>query len=199
MDENAEAGGGTTANDTSEKRRVPETVPYSEFSAARKERADALKRVADLEAQVAQVAELQKTVETYKAKEAEWGTERTLMESGFLDPEARDVAKYLYSRLPEKDRPALPDMVKTWTADPSKAPRPLQPYLAASKTQDEGKPEAGGEQQKPEPAGLPPQNKGARSTAPATSPLSAEQIKNMSLDEYKKHRESIRSEYGKRR
>jgi len=71
----------------------------------------------------------------YESESKQWSTERDLLRAhpSMLDDEARDVARVAYERLPEASRTQpLAEWVKSIAADPSKAPRMLQPYLTSA-------------------------------------------------------------------
>lgn len=96
----------------------------------------------------------------HAADTAAWQEERGLMAAGLTSDEGLDVARTLYRRLPEEDRPGLAEWVGGLKEDPSKMPPALAPYLGGGKT------------------GLP----GTKGTsggagAPTEDPLSAEQIR----------------------
>lgn len=133
----AETGGGKPTSRSSggaggrEEAMVPSYRVREEADAKRA----ALARVADLEAKLQaeqektrRLPELEAQIATLKT---EWETERGLWSLGFADEEGIEVARTLHARLPEEGRPSLVEWLTQAKAEPSKAPRALQPYLAA--------------------------------------------------------------------
>ncbi len=186
-------------NEIQGENKTPQTVPYEEFSKARKERKEALEARKSIEAQLAElqtklgrVTELETAVASFQSREAEWTNERTMLEHGLMDGEAREVARLFYGKVPEADRPALGDWLGTLKADPAKAPKALAAYLG-SPVVAEAKAETkqAEVETKTQAAGLPKSNVGAKQTAPMTGPLSAESIEAMDLETYKAHRAQI--------
>lgn len=130
-------------------------VPSARLRAESKAKRDALKRVEELEGQVAEleghaarVSELEGQLARFQS---EWDDERAVYQAGWTDPEAISVAKHLHGRLDESDRPPLAEWLGEMRKDPGKAPRALAAYLDA---------DAGAEG---EPA---PRNMGARRSSP---------------------------------
>lgn len=90
---------------------------------------------ADLQATKRMLAELTTEVEQLRPLRAErdaWQEERAFFSAGITDPEAMDVGRHLYSRIPADQRPK--DGIGAWLADiranPDKTPKALTPYLA---------------------------------------------------------------------
>lgn len=75
------------------------------------------KRIADLE-------------KAHKLEKEGWSLEKAAMGAGITDPEGIDVARLLHGRLPEQGRPTIDAWLTDLRKDPTKAPKPLQPYLA---------------------------------------------------------------------
>jgi hypothetical protein len=73
-----------------------------------------------------------------------WATERSFLEVGLSDPEARDIAALLHGKIPEGDRPPLADWLRAVKADPAKAPRALAPYLGTATKAEAGPAPAAG-------------------------------------------------------
>ena len=94
---------------------------------ARAEAAELRAKVATLEGEL---APLRLVATKYEAESKAWAAERTFLEVGVVDPEARELAAWAHGRIPEAERPELGAWLKTIKADPSKAPRALQPYFA---------------------------------------------------------------------
>jgi hypothetical protein len=66
---------------------------------------------------------------TWTAKEAAWLDERAMFANGITDPEAIDVARTMYNRLPVENRPPFPDQMKAWRDAPDGAPKALRAYF----------------------------------------------------------------------
>lgn len=79
----------------------------------------------------AELAPLRETAVKYETEAKAWASERTFLEVGISDPEARDIARILHERIPEAERPALDVWLRAAKQDPTTAPKALQPYLAA--------------------------------------------------------------------
>jgi hypothetical protein len=89
---------------------------------------------------------------------------------GLVDEEARKVARLFHGTLPEADRPELHAWVQHLRADPTAAPRGLQPYLAPASTPAP----AGGPQPAPTPPAAPPAQP---QPAPPSSGVSEDQLR----------------------
>lgn len=101
-------------------------VPYHRFSRVIEEKNILSTRVTALS------AELDALKGTMATERESWNQEKSLMESGLTDPEGRDIARYLYSRLGE-DRPkSIATWLTTLKADGATVPKALAPYLGAS-------------------------------------------------------------------
>lgn len=116
-------------------------IPASRFREEVKLKRAAQERVAELEQQIAKVEQRAATADLlgkqldemrgqFTSATAAWETERAVYQLGIIDGEAIEVARHLHQRLPEANRPALPDWLRAVKDDPSKAPKALQPYLA---------------------------------------------------------------------
>lgn len=74
--------------------------------------------------------ELADTRAARTAEQASWGEERDLMRAGLLDGEAQDVARVLYARTPEAERPkTIGEWIAAQRADGATPPRALAAYL----------------------------------------------------------------------
>lgn len=127
----------------SEENQVEETVPVRKYNAAREEERKLRARVAELEPLAAKVAELEplagklteyegkfKAMETEHASAlARLGEDLAMAEVGLTDPLGRDTARVVYQRLPEKDRPALGDYLRSLHVEGAEVPKPLQSYF----------------------------------------------------------------------
>lgn len=130
-EETAGAAGTTGATGT----EPPKSVPYSRFAEVVKEKNDAVERAKTAEERATtadtlagQVRELTTKLETSSKS---WATEKAILAAGINDDAGIFVTRSLYETIPEKDRPSVADWLGTLKKDPSKAPRPLQPYLQA--------------------------------------------------------------------
>lgn len=134
----------------SEENQVEETVPVRKYNAAREEERKLRARVAELEPLAAKVAELEplagklteyegkfKAMETEHASAlARLGEDLAMAEVGLTDPLGRDTARVVYQRLPEKDRPALGDYLRSLSGEGVEVPKPLQPYFTRAAVAD---------------------------------------------------------------
>lgn len=141
----------------------------------------ALQRASELEAQVAELSRKAATVDTLAAQVAElqaqhtgavsaWESERAVYRVGITDPEAVEIAKMLHGKLPEENRPPLADWLSAAKSDPSKAPKALQPYLAAQ-------PAASSSPPSPPAASAPPGRQAATPPASGGTQMSADQVR----------------------
>jgi len=117
-----------------------ETVPRQRFNELVTER-DALKgqltdqtrQLKSYEERAATADTLAKQLETEKAAHAAtrkgFEMDLALSDAGIADQDGREVAKMLYSRLAEKDRPAISDWLGGFKAKPDSAPKALAVYL----------------------------------------------------------------------
>jgi len=134
----------------SDENQAPETVPLEKYNRAQEELRKARERVRELEPAAARVAELEPLtvrVAEYETKIATLTTEHTsavarltedlaMAEVGLTDPLGRDTARVVYQRLPEKDRPAIGDYLRSLNADGADIPKPLQPYFTRQPATD---------------------------------------------------------------
>ncbi len=123
---------------------TPEVVELAKYNRAKEDLRKANERVKELEPLAARVAELEPlatkatTLEAQlaelttarQADAARWSEELALADVGLTDPVGRDVARVVYGRLPEKDRPAIADYVRSLSAEGADVPKPLQPYFS---------------------------------------------------------------------
>lgn len=117
-------------------------VPANRFREETRLKRQAQERVAELEQAISKLEQrvattdllskqLEETRAKYTADATSWETERSVYQLGIVDGEAIEVARHLHGRLPEQGRPTLADWLREAKADPAKAPKALQPYLAA--------------------------------------------------------------------
>lgn len=78
----------------------------------------------------ARVDELTPFAERATALEAELGAVRALSQVGIVDEDGQAVATMLFDRLKDKPEGGLSGWLSSMRDDPSKAPKPLAPYLA---------------------------------------------------------------------
>ena len=134
-DTNTETNTQNESTESTNNERGP--VPYSRFTEVYNEKKRLDERVAAMEAELAPYKELDSKYKELEARhtaaQSEWQSERALLRAGLSDPEAMDVAKLLFSRIPEADRPE--GGIESWLSeikkDPSKGPKALQPFFAA--------------------------------------------------------------------
>lgn len=109
-------------------------------------------RIGDLEPRAATVDQLTQKLKDqekqFKAERDSWQADMQLRDAGISDAHGRTVVRALYGEIPEKDRPPMGTWLEGLKKDPSKAPRPLQPYLQAEGGEQETQQqEQGGQQQ----------------------------------------------------
>jgi hypothetical protein len=117
-----------------------------------------------------------KELGAWKAKEAAWGEEKSVMGAGITDPDGVDFARHAWSRVPEDKRPA--GGIGEWLQGRDALPKAVQAYfpaVAAPPTASNAPP--------PIAHGLPPSNNGVAQAQPAGGKLSVEQIRTMSLQD----------------
>lgn len=119
------------------------TVPYEEFQRVVRQKNDALEQLETTKGELAQYREKSATTDTLanrvrelegelQKQQSEFRVQSTLMDHGILDAEGRDVAQYLYGKLPEEGRPELADWIKSARENPDEAPKALRPYLGTT-------------------------------------------------------------------
>jgi len=178
-DTNKPANGSTTTNNA---------IPYDRFQSVVAERNDLKNQIADLQTQLQGAIEKSATVDTLATQldemkaahtkaQADWGVDRELLTAGLVDPEARDVAQFLYGKLSGDDKPTLADWLTAAKEDPTQAPKALAPYLASKST------EAAAPAPAPVPTGVPNANTGAtaKEQPASAAPLSADKVKELRL------------------
>lgn len=135
--------------------------------------------------------ELEEMRTAHHKSQTDWNIDRELLTAGITDEEGRQVARFLFSKLPDENRPELSVWLSSAMSDPSTAPRALAPYLAKPPTIAPPAP----------PAGIPSTNTGTSATQhPATTGnISDERIRELRLaavrtgdwTAYREHRDSI--------
>lgn len=149
--------------DENEAEAAEKTVDPSKYQSALRAKREAQARIAELELQMQQLQERATLAESLQSKVAElesgtlklreeYESERGIWRAGLTDPEGIEIARLLYSRLPQESRPTMSDWLSGFAADVSTAPRALAAYFSP-----------------PAPApGLPPAPQSSLSTAPAS-------------------------------
>lgn len=118
----------------------PESVPMDRFQKVVQERNDLRSKIAELEGQVQANAEKLATTDTlakrlkdveteFASARGQWNEERSIFALGITDPDAIDVARVFHRKLPEENRPPLPDWLGGLVKDPSKAPTAMRGIL----------------------------------------------------------------------
>jgi hypothetical protein len=164
-------------------RREEKVIPYDRFVEVLEERNQFRDKAAKYDELQTRYTELQGK---YDAQETRFREDLALAKTG-LDEEGLEVARFLHGRLPEKDRPALADWLKSFDGDKNPAPTALRGYLDAS---------AGAGQQQ---TVVDPNTNTVVTAPPSGDPLSVEQIRAMreraqssgDWTEYDKHRPAI--------
>jgi hypothetical protein len=132
------------------------------------------------------------SVAELEAERSGWATERALMAAGVTDEEGVGIARLLWDRMAEDDRPAS---VGDWLKSDS-VPLAIRAYLptttteAPTTTTEAEAPATNGERVNRNP----PTNRGATAAAPTAPVYSREAIANMTPAEYREHRQQIRAD-----
>ena len=189
---------------------MSETVPKEEhlrrLAAKTAKIEEATATIAELRAQIAavpDVSEIQARLDalqvthtelqtTHDRHLSESTTREALLSRGVTDAEDMDLVRYRYSRLPEENRPALPE----WLENGAKTDRylsallgvPPAPHASPSAPQTPppaapATPAATTPPATPTPTPSVNTNSGVQSTPPLSSPLSLERISQMPSDE----------------
>lgn len=165
-DDGAGGGGGGTGGAGD----APKTVAHEHFQRVVEAKTNLEAEVKTLKAQVQTLTEKAATVDTLSSEVTRWKGEAEKAQSRFAtftefssvlgttDVDVIDQFDAKYRGLPEKDRPARGDWVKSLQGAPDQAPTVLRPWLTAAV--DTGGEQAGGEKKqaprnptKPGPAG----------------------------------------------
>lgn len=156
-----------------------DTVPYSRFQEVVRERSEALEKLKAAEAKAAQYDQVNSTLEKeraeWSAQKTRWETDSKLSAFGLTDPEGREVAQFLFGRIPESTRPKdITFWIEGFKAEGAEVPLSLQPYLKGMQ---------------PQPGQSPPQNRtlpkppGGNQQAPSgQGELSPDQIKQIAAE-----------------
>ena len=182
-------------SDEEEKTSASNAVPYDRFQEVNTAKKQALARVQELEAQLADTQkqasaadslfeQLQKTNEVLEAERKSFESERALMSSGLLSQEARDLAQWSYSRLPEDNRPPLNEWLQSMKDDAEAVPAYLRPYMS--------------QPDKTVTPSLPDTNRGAVQHQVEANGFKPGSIGAMTPAEYAEHREKILNRYFKK-
>jgi hypothetical protein len=128
-DETTEIETGETEADTGDR-----LDKHPRFKAVVREKNDYKRRIAELEEEAARLRPASERVAALESEltsaRSRWEEESSLMSQGLLDPEAREVARLLWSRQPEADRKPIAEQIAAWKAEPDAAPVALRGYLA---------------------------------------------------------------------
>lgn len=71
-------------------------------------------------------AALKKEFSDYKSKVSE---SEEFVKVGLVDEEAREIARHFWSKLPEKERPALSELIEGWKLEPESMPKAMRGYI----------------------------------------------------------------------
>ena len=179
------------------------TVPYERFAAVVAERKDLRAQLDAASVELTTARAAAEGAEAHKTAAADWqakhaalegqfGRYRDLTANGISDPDVADVAEFVFGKLPEKDRPTFGDALKSWRAEPEKAPTALRPFLAVAAKGEGGGGAQGGAAKGAQGGAA----KGAQGGAPAGgSQMDGRAITAMDLDTYRQSRETILASY----
>jgi hypothetical protein len=113
-------------------------VPYHRFKEVNDELKAARAKLAEYEPVVTKAADLERKLtelkDAHKAQIADLGTHLSMADAGLTDTLGREVARLVYSKLPEDGRPPMGDWLKGLRAEGADVPPPLRPYLTATST-----------------------------------------------------------------
>lgn len=116
----------------------PKPIPYHRFKEINDELKAARAKLAEYEPAVGKLADLERKLtemkDAHKAQLADLGTHLAMADSGLTDALGREVARLVYSKLPEDGRPPMSDWLKGLRAEGADVPPPLRPYLTATST-----------------------------------------------------------------
>ena len=152
---------------------------------------------AEVAAKLSHAETLQSRVAELEAERSGWATERALMAAGVTDEEGVGIARLLWDRMAENDRPAS---VGDWLKSDS-VPLAIRAYLptttteAPTTTTEAEAPATNGERVNRNP----PTNRGATAAAPTAPVYSREAIASMAKNgTYREHAEQIRADWRNR-
>ena len=178
----------TTTTNTTTTAPAAKSIPYDRFQSVVNERNELKTTISDLQTQLQGALEKSATVDTlaatieemktsHAAAAQDWATDEALLSAGLTDAEGRDIAKYLYGKIPPEGRPDLPAWMAGIKAEPATAPKALAPYLGPTAP-------AIAEPAAPNGSTLPPSNRGTNTTAQpvAGEPISAERIRQLRIE-----------------
>lgn len=172
------------------------------------QKAEALSRVAELEAKIAELSPLAEAGSSWESKFTEletssataqsaWLSERELLQAGVRDPEIRELYQWQYSKIAEDGRAPFGEWVKGLTTE--NAPASLRAHLPSSPSPAPAvtAPAA------PAPAApaLPVAPKSEAATLPSPTPshsLSADEIRGTGADNWEQVRARLKAEYARR-
>jgi len=147
-------------------------IPYGRFAEAAADVQHWKKQAQEATARIAEISPQLQELDTLKRERTAWQEEKVFITTfGSADPEAMDVARTLFQRLPAEGRP---DSLGTWLgeikADPTKAPRALGPYLPSASPAPAPAPGAA-------PAPAPAPNPTGRAPGTQATVVTAEQLR----------------------
>lgn len=163
---------------------APGRIPYNRFHSVVQARdaaaAQAQQFQSELDAARAQLADYEAKLE----KVGSWEEERATLESqwqskltqvqesyelraiGLEDEDIVEAARWAYDRTPEEGRPPFVEALRSWAADPSTAPKILQPHLPQAQQTPAQQEPAPGREQASKPFRWPNPNNGASASPP---------------------------------
>ena len=173
------------------------------------QKAEALARVTELEAQLAELSPLAEAGSSWEAKYTEletssqtaataWLSERELLQAGVRDPEIRELYQWQYSKLEAEGRPEFGAWISGLTAET--APASLRAHLPGGSSPAPIAAPAPPVATAP-PAPLPTAPKSDASTLPtpgATHSLTADDIRGTGSDNWAAVRDRLKAEYARR-
>jgi hypothetical protein len=165
---------------------APGRIPYDRFHSVVQARdavaAQAQQYQAELDAARAKLADFEAKWEKVSGWEEEratlesqWQTKLTQVQEsyelraiGLQDEDIIEAARWAYDRTPEEGRPPFVEALRSWAADPSTAPKILQPHLPQAKQPEAAQEAPQGQEMPPAPKGFrwPDANKGASASPP---------------------------------
>jgi hypothetical protein len=157
-------------------------------------------KVTDLETQLAstskKVSEVEGQLQTWTAKEQTWSVERAVTRAGITDDEGLAFTVHAWERVPEANRPK--GGISEWISAKDALPKGVRAYLPEAAAA--GGAAGGANTTTTTPAAanpLPRAGAGVdpKGSAPAPGRFTAEQIRAMSLDEFRTHQAAILAQH----
>lgn len=174
------------------------------------QKAEALSRVVELEAQLAELSPLAEAGSSWEAKFTEletssqtaqtaWLSERELLQAGVRDPEIRELYQWQYSKLEAEGRPEFGAWISGLTAET--APAALRAHLPGGSSPSPAAAPPAPAPAAASPAPLPVTPRSDASTLPtpsASHSLSADEIRGTGADNWAAVRDRLKAEYARR-